>query len=236
MGAAILVAHASFWFRTVSLTRRRRRLQRVARRLVASPNIYLSPQTKYRTAVRFTEMWGRMWGRFFADPQNRIDIKSLFRWFDSSPATTFQSIGIARTSRNPRDFPEGFRAHTAVRFRFSARHFAPIRVAIALVLFHVKHRQARARWGLTPSKTRQGLSATAPPAYPAGSPQVATLERAMSRRSGRPVVRRRAFRVADRPRRGRGRSAHRLSHLSARTDVTTRCRTGRAHRGAFRAP
>ena len=45
------------------------------------------PQTKYRTAVRFTIMWGRVWGRLFSDPNKGIDIKSLFRWFDSSPAT-----------------------------------------------------------------------------------------------------------------------------------------------------
>lgn len=38
----------------------------------------LPPQTKYRTAVRFTIMWGRVWGRFFADPDKGIDIKSLF--------------------------------------------------------------------------------------------------------------------------------------------------------------
>jgi len=36
------------------------------------------PQTKNRTVVRFTIMWGRVWGRFFAHPKNRIDIKALF--------------------------------------------------------------------------------------------------------------------------------------------------------------
>jgi hypothetical protein len=33
-------------------------------------------------------MWGRVWGWFFTDPNNRIDIKALFLWFDSSPATS----------------------------------------------------------------------------------------------------------------------------------------------------
>ena len=38
----------------------------------------LSPQTKNRTAVRLTIMWGRMWGELFAEPKNKNNIRVLF--------------------------------------------------------------------------------------------------------------------------------------------------------------
>jgi hypothetical protein len=37
-----------------------------------------SAKTLDRIVVRLTKMWGRVWGRLFADPKNKIDIKSLF--------------------------------------------------------------------------------------------------------------------------------------------------------------